>query len=792
MCSSRIERGATMNRTIKWISSLVIVLLFSTACELGLGGPTYVPEPVELSVLVLPSDKGYVEIDGSIITPGIPVQVKKGKLVNLVARSRDEGWEFARWERDLAGINSEETLVMDRSKVVRAVFTSVSPPAATPTPRTTKAEQKPIVFAGLNWDTAKIQNAIARFIVEEGYGNATDSVSEDRNSLFLDLVDGDIDVFMEIWLPNQQDVWDNAMANGSVISLGKSLDDNWQSAFVVPTYVVEANPDLKSIQDIRKFKELFPKGSGGNVLLITCLAAWKCSGINESQVKAYGLDDIIEFQDPGSTAALFASLEGAYAKKEPWLGYMWGPSTKPTVELDLTRLEEPQCGVEQQPADGCAYPDVRIRIAVHPGLVERAPDVIEMLRKWDFAAATELAARRYMADTEATFEETAIWYLKNEEDVWTQWVPADVAQAIRDALSILPALPAAATPVPGPTPTPIPTPVLPLAASFSMDVSSGRAPFIVRFSDASQGLVTSWQWDFGDGGSSTEQDPTHEYTAAGSHTVRLTVTGPEGNDVVVLPGAISVGPGPLAEVDMPPAPISVQAEITIQLSAKAVDQFGNEISDVGFTWNAIGTAGSIDRSGLFTAGTEAGTYEGLVMVTSTDGEQHRQASYDVTITPGPVSRVVVEPAEVTLDIGVTQPFTFTALDEFGNQVSDVSATWSVPPGLGTIDSDAVLTVGTKAGEFPGAVRVDAVKGTDRASATAGVSVAPDPLFSIDIEPVTTIVRLGATQRFTAHRLGFLREPDPWAEFRLGDHRRCDRAGRRPDGRLPRRDTGKPL
>ena len=41
-------------------------------------------------------------------------------------------------------------------------------------------------------------------------------------------------------------------------------------------------------------------------------------------------------------------------------------------------------------------------------------------------------------------------------------------------------------------------------------------PVTVQFTNTSQGLVTSWQWDFGDGVTSTEQNPTHEYSKTGS------------------------------------------------------------------------------------------------------------------------------------------------------------------------------------------------------------------------------------------------------------------------------------
>jgi glycine betaine/proline transport system substrate-binding protein len=289
-----------------------------------------------------------------------------------------------------------------------------------------------IVFAGLNWPSAQLQNAIARRIIEAGYGYPTDAIEGGTIPLQAGLLGGDIDVTMEVWLPNQQEFWGNALAEGAVIPVGKSLDDNWQSAFVVPTYLVEQNPGLQTVQDIRDHLDQFPQ-EGGKAVLWNCISTWACSGVNESQVAAYGLDDVITLQDPGSSASLFASLYAAYEKGEAWLGYLWGP-TQPDAELDLTRLAEPACAAGQEPTEGCGYPVASIRIAVHPTLVPRAPDVIEFLRKWDFTAAVNVAADAYMAETGATSDEAATWFLKDQEAAWTQWVPADVAQRVKDSL----------------------------------------------------------------------------------------------------------------------------------------------------------------------------------------------------------------------------------------------------------------------------------------------------------------------------------------------------------------------
>lgn len=67
-------------------------------------------------------------------------------------------------------------------------------------------------------------------------------------------------------------------------------------------------------------------------------------------------------------------------------------------------------------------------------------------------------------------------------------------------------------------------------ADFSAEPSSGEEPLEVNFTDRSIGDITGWEWDFGDGSTSTERNPTHSYTEEGTYTVELTVNGPGGSD----------------------------------------------------------------------------------------------------------------------------------------------------------------------------------------------------------------------------------------------------------------------
>jgi hypothetical protein len=79
--------------------------------------------------------------------------------------------------------------------------------------------------------------------------------------------------------------------------------------------------------------------------------------------------------------------------------------------------------------------------------------------------------------------------------------------------------------------------LMPLEARFRRPVEAAWDHYVVPdtrrvvFTDKSYGEVTSWRWDFGDGTSSTEQNPVHEYKEDGTHyVVTLYVSGPEGED----------------------------------------------------------------------------------------------------------------------------------------------------------------------------------------------------------------------------------------------------------------------
>ena len=315
-------------------------------------------------------------------------------------------------------------------------------PAATRPPPTAALEQDKdtgdtVAFADLNWNSARIQNRIAQYIIEHGYGYATGAVGGTTHELFGSLRRGDIDVTMEIWLPLQDRDWLAAVADGEVQYVGNSLGSDWQSTFVIPTYLQAEYPDLDHVDDLKelRFRELFATSeSGGRARLIGCPSGWACQEINELQVSGYGLTDHIQIFQLDSQEAIYADVYAAYAKGKPWLGYMWG-TADPAVLLELTPLDEPpysdECWYTHK---ACAFQGTTIITAVNSGLSGRAPALIHLLEQWDFNLEHYRSLLRWMDDNDASLESAALHWLRMNGETWKYWVTEEAYAGVQAAL----------------------------------------------------------------------------------------------------------------------------------------------------------------------------------------------------------------------------------------------------------------------------------------------------------------------------------------------------------------------
>ncbi len=304
---------------------------------------------------------------------------------------------------------------------------------------------RPIVFAGFDWDSAQFHTAVARKILEAGYGCKTDVVVGTTIPLIQGLAQGDVDVAMEVWKDNVTEVWNRAMTRGQVREVGVNFPDAVQGWYV-PRYLVEgANApakDLRAVADLPRFKALFKdpeepkKGRFYN-----CPSGWNCEIVNTAKLRAYNLEaDFTNFR-PGTGAALAAAIGGAVLKHEPFVAYYWGP-TWVLGKYDLVMLQEPAFndadwkGLIADPKypRAVAYPKVAVWIGANAKFAGAAPEAMAFLKGYRTTSAQIGEALAFMQDHSGNADAAAKQFLKDHADIWQAWVTPEIATKVHAAL----------------------------------------------------------------------------------------------------------------------------------------------------------------------------------------------------------------------------------------------------------------------------------------------------------------------------------------------------------------------
>ncbi len=225
---------------------------------------------------------------------------------------------------------------------------------------------------------------------------------------------------------------------------------------------------------------------------------------------------------------------------------------------------------------------------------------------------------------------------------------------------------------------------VPPTANFSGSPTSGCPTLTVNFTDQSTGDITGWSWDFGDGGTSTLQNPSHDYVNPGNYTVSLTVTGPGGSDTNTKTNYITVE-DPAVTANFSGTPTSGDAPLDVAFT-------DNSTGASSWSWD-FGDGGTSTAQNPTHTYTVAGVYTVTLTASNNCGSDTQTKVDYITVTQPQggtnethvASNTVVKESFFIVTRGNA---TVKIVDQNGNPVADatVDGSWS-----GSVNQSVTLT-----------------------------------------------------------------------------------------------------
>ena len=186
---------------------------------------------------------------------------------------------------------------------------------------------------------------------------------------------------------------------------------------------------------------------------------------------------------------------------------------------------------------------------------------------------------------------------------------------------------------------------------------------------------------------------------AGTLAATATVDG----KILSADASITLIPGPLSKITVEPTSDSLPAGATMIFEALGYDTWGNEREIYPPEWVVSGGIGSVTpdagypQSAVFAA---ISTGQGQLIASS----QGYEARADLTVLPGELKTLIIEPEEITIPAGSSHLFVGFGKDQYGNEIADLKLDWRVigDVSIGSVTEDGLFSA-AKAGN--GKVRV---------------------------------------------------------------------------------------
>lgn len=309
-----------------------------------------------------------------------------------------------------------------------------------------KKSKTQLVASDSGWDSQRFHNSVAKIVLEhafDGYELNFSTASTMMN--WESMKAGNVDLDIETWADNLPS-YPVDKASGAIVDVGVLVPDSALGVYTL-RYVIDGDkergiapmaPGLRNVRDLKNYAHVFPDDEKqGKGRLYGGIPGWISDEILYKKYQYYGLDKTYEYVRLGSEAAIFTSIEAANNLKKAWVGYCWEPSSI-AGKLDLVRLDDEPFNEKDFLEGKTEFKKSELKIVANPNLKSKiAPEVYSFFEHYRTGSAEVSSALAYLDEHKGTHEETAVWFLKNNNALIDAWLPPQNAEKLRKYLATL-------------------------------------------------------------------------------------------------------------------------------------------------------------------------------------------------------------------------------------------------------------------------------------------------------------------------------------------------------------------
>jgi glycine betaine/proline transport system substrate-binding protein len=249
-----------------------------------------------------------------------------------------------------------------------------------------------------NYATATAVMNVVKAAAEQELGLQVDTVTTTAVPVIWEAMDrnkGEVDIWPDVWLPNQQGLVDKYVKGSGTVKLAQNGYTAVQGYCVTRAAIDQGVKSVYDLADPENAKLFDANGDGKGEIWIGA-PGWQSTNVERIKARDYGFAEFFDLQATDEAVAN-ASLDKAAKANKPWIGYCYGPHQNFAL-YDIVLLEEPEYDAAKsvivQPNDDpqwfekskvtTGYANTMVHIGYAASLAERQPELVNAIERMVF------------------------------------------------------------------------------------------------------------------------------------------------------------------------------------------------------------------------------------------------------------------------------------------------------------------------------------------------------------------------------------------------------------------------